>query len=413
MRIVIRIFGALVLLLLLAVGALAGIYFSLRQPIPGLETDTHADSWVDEGAPAKALGEAKARLTQLRREIGYPSVSAAVAVDGTIVWLEAQGFADLVRATRATTDTPFAVGSVSKALTAAVVMRLADRGVIDIDKDVRAYVPFFPRKAHVFSARQLLSHQAGIRHYRLAFAPTLSEFGSNVAYASVRDSLSVFAGDPLLFEPDTSFTYSSHGYTLLSAVVEGAAQRSFLEVMQAELLDPVGMARSGGDDKLQPVTGRAGDYQNLLRDEHVISAPDTNSSSKWAGGGFRATPRDLALFGVAMLDGKVLTPQATAMMFTPRKLKNGEVNPQNYGLGFRIDEIKDPAYPGKTWRAVHHGGVAVGSQAMLVMLPDQRVVVALAANAATQPPGRGMFDAATDLAILFAESRTPSQSAAR
>jgi len=178
------------------------------------------------------------------------------------------------------------------------------------------------------------------------------------------------------------------------------------------LFDPLGMAGSGPDDKRNPVKGRASDYQNLARDGHVIAAPETNSSGKWAGGSFRATPRDLALFGVAMLEGKIVTPETMATMFAPRQTKDGKVNRQNYGLGFRIDEISDPAYPGKSWRAVHHGGVAVGSQAMLVLLPDQRVVVALATNAATQPPGRGMFDAATDLAILFAESREPSRSAA-
>jgi CubicO group peptidase (beta-lactamase class C family) len=142
-----------------------------------------------------------------------------------------------------------------------------------------------------------------------------------------------------------------------------------------------------------------------MRDGHVIAAPETNSSGKWAGGGFRSTPSDLARLGVALLDGKVVSAQSLEAMFTPRTLRDGNVNPQDYGLGFRIDEIKDPAYPGKSWRAVHHGGVAVGSQAMFVLLPKERVVVALATNASTQPPGRGMFDAATDIAILFAEAR--------
>jgi serine beta-lactamase-like protein LACTB, mitochondrial len=164
------------------------------------------------------------------------------------------------------------------------------------------------------------------------------------------------------------------------------------------------MTLSGPDDKLKPVPGRARDYMNVARDEHVLAAPETNSSNKWAGGGFRSTPQDLARFGIALLDGQVVSAEARELMFTPRKLKNGKTNLQDYGLGFRVDTIKDSAYPGKSWRAVHHGGVAVGSQAMLVLLPKERVVVALTANATTQPPGRGMFDAATDLALMFAEA---------
>jgi CubicO group peptidase (beta-lactamase class C family) len=404
MRFVLKAVGVILLLLVLAAGGLAGFYFAVREPIPDLETDAIADTQTDPAVDLQALSAGRARLMQLRREIGYPSVSVAVAVAGKVVWLEAQGYADLAAKRRATIATSYAIGSVSKSLTAASVMRLADRGVLALDVDVRAYVPSFPGKPYAITTRQLLSHQAGIRHYRFALSPpTFSDFGSNVQYASVRDSLVVFQDDPLLFEPDTSFSYSTYGYTLLSAAAESAAGVPFLDMMQAEVFGPLGMTATGGDDKLKPVAGRAGDYQNIARDGHVIAAPEVDVSNKWAGGGFRSTPRDLAVFGAAMLEGKVVSADGLAAMFTPRKLRSGAVNPQDYGLGFRIDTLKDPAYPGKSWRAIHHGGVAVGSQAVLVLFPDSGVVVALSANATTQPPGRGMFDAATDIAVLFIE----------
>lgn len=207
----------------------------------------------------------------------------------------------------------------------------------------------------------------------------------------------------MLFEPDTSFAYSTYGYTLLSAAAESAAGVPFLDMMQVEVFGPLGMMATGGDDKLKPVADRASDYQIIARDGHVIAAPDVNVSNKWAGGGFRSTPRDLALFGAALLGGKVVSAEGLAAMFTPRKLRNGAVNSQDYGLGFRIDTLSDRAYPSKKWRAIHHGGVAVGAQAMLILFPDSGVVVALSANATTQPPARGMFDAASDIAVLFTE----------
>lgn len=405
MRFVLKLIGGLIVLALFLAGGLAGFYYSVREPIPALATDTYADDWVDP-AFSEAGTRAKRRLTALRRDIGYPSASIAVAVDGRIVWSEAQGYADLAHNARATRETPYAVGSVSKPLTAAVVMRLAERGAIDLDKDVRSYIPWFPAKAYPVTARQLLSHQAGIRHYNWTLEPPIfSEFGSKIQYNSIKDSVGVFANDPLLFEPDTSFSYSSYGFVLLSAVVEAACGAPFIDTMNAELFAPVGMTHSGADDKRQPLPGRASDYQNIARDGYVIQAPDTNSSGKWAGGGFRSTPSDLAQFGIALLDDKVVNAQTREMMFTPRTMKNGKVNPQDYALGFRVDMLKMTAMPGKTWRAVHHGGVAVGSQAMLILLPDQRTVVALAVNASTQPPARGLFDAASDIAIWFAESR--------
>ncbi|MEQ1755697.1 MAG: serine hydrolase [Micropepsaceae bacterium] len=408
MRLAFRLFGALVGLVLLSVAVLAGLYFSYRQHIPDLAQAQHVDTHFAKAIDADLARKARNRLVELRRTGFYPSVSVAVSVNGVVVWREAQGFAGLEDRRAATVETPYAIGSVSKSLTASVVMRLADKGQIALDTDIHGYVPKFPPLPYAVTSRQLLSHQAGIRHYKFQWSPPLfSDFGSNVEYRSVSDSLSVFDKDPLLFEPDTAFSYSTYGYTLLSAVVEGATGHPFLTVMQEELFGPTGMTLSGGDEKRRPVAGRASDYQSVGRDEHVLAAPDTNSSNKWAGGGFRSTPTDLARFGAALLDGRIVSPQSRDQMFTPRKLRNGKVNPQDYGLGFRIDTITDPAHPGKSWRAVHHGGVAVGSQAMLVLLPEKNVVVAITVNATTQPPALGLFDAATDLAVLFAESGSP------
>lgn len=157
MRLALKTVGVILLLLVLAAGGLAGSYFALREPIPALEADAYADSHVEPAADLAAVAAARSRLTQLRREIGYPSVSVAVAVAGKVVWLEAQGYADLAAKRRATAATPYAIGSVSKALTAAGVMRLADRGVLALDVDVRAYVPSFLVKPYAITARQLLS----------------------------------------------------------------------------------------------------------------------------------------------------------------------------------------------------------------------------------------------------------------
>lgn len=406
MRILIRIVLGLLLFAALAIGGLFALYENTKVAIPDLARATVVASRAAESANKATIARAAERLEQLRREIGYPAVSIAVAVDGIVVWQEAHGWASLEAKTPVTLNTPFAIGSVSKTLTAAVAMKLAERGVLDLDADIRKYLPSFPQKEHVITARQLLSHQAGIRHYNFALTPpTFSENGSNTQYNSVADGLAIFANDPLLFKPDTNFSYSSYGFNLLSAVMEAAAGKPFLDLMQSELFTPLALENTGSDDKLKPVAGRASDYQTFMRDGAVVPAPPTNSSNKWASGGFRSTPSDLARFGAALLRGDVVGKETLQTMFTPRKLANGKINPQDYALGVRVDQITDAAFPGKSWRAVHHGGVAIGSQGMLVMLPDQNIVVALSANATTQPPGRGMFDTATSIAVLFAETR--------
>ncbi len=240
MRWLIRIVLGLLLLAAFAAGSLFALYESNKVAIPDLAKSSTIDTRQIDGAQSGAIARAAERLEELRREMGYPAVSVAVAVDGIIVWQEARGWASLESKAPTKVDTPFAIGSVSKTLTAAVAMKLTERGVLDLDADIRKYLPSFPQQEHVMTVRQLLSHQAGIRHYNFVLSPpTFSEFGATGQYDRVVDSLAVFANDPLLFKPDTDFAYSACGFNLLSAVMEAAAGKPFLELMQAELCTPL------------------------------------------------------------------------------------------------------------------------------------------------------------------------------
>ena len=400
MRWILRILAGLIALAVIVAGGVVAVYLNERQPVPDLAKPDNFDRAV-ASAPAELIEKASARLVRLRQDAGFPSVSIAVGSGGKIVWAEALGYADLAAHRAATTQTQYAIGSTSKPLSASVVVRLADQGRIDLDKDIRTYAPAFPKKSYVVTARQLLSHQGGIRHYRFAFTPPVfSESCSTVQYDSATASLAAFAADPLLFEPGTDFAYSSYGYTLLAAAVEGATHAHFLETMQTELFAPVGMASSGPDDLRIQNPLRASEYQNFAGDGYVVPAPYTNVSVKWAGGGFRATPSDLVRFGMALLGDKIVTPQSRDMMFTPGKLRNGKVNRQHYGMGFRIQELKDPSHPGETWLAAHHGGVAIGTQTMLIIMPKDNIVLAFSGNMSSRD--FDIFDATTDIAIMFA-----------
>lgn len=406
MRILFRILIAVFLVAILGIGGLFAWYESGKVVVGDLAAAQPAETRTAPATDAQLAVRASRILQDLRIKGGYPAVSAAVIVNGQLAWQEARGWARIETRSPASIKSAFAIGSVSKVLTASVAMKLAEQGVLDLDRDIRAYLPAFPAKAHPVTARQLLSHQAGIRHYRFELSPpTFSEMGSTVQYDTTVSSLAPFAADPLLFKPDTDFSYSSYGFTLLSAVMEAASRTPFLQLMERELFAAQGLSHTGADDLRTANADRAADYQNILRDGAVVPAPVVNVSGKWAGGGFRSSPTDLATFGSALISGKIIGQPMLQVMFEPRKLADGKVNRQNYALGVRVDTITDDAYPGRSWRAVHHGGVAVGAQSMLVMLPDQGVVVAISTNASTQPPAQGLFGAATSIAVMFAEGK--------
>jgi CubicO group peptidase (beta-lactamase class C family) len=374
-------------LVFIALALILGVLFSIawlgQEEIPDLGSATATDSELVDDAYASPIRAAQDQMIEWRRTLSAPSISVAVAVNGQLVWAEAQGYADIESRTAATTHTVYPIGSVSKTITAALALKLVVSGALDLDHDIRDYVPEFPQKDYVVTLRQLLSHQAGIRHYGFAFIPPVfSEAALNRHFVTSHEGLSIFDHDPLLFEPDTNFEYSTYGYTLISVAIEAAGGSSFLDQLDANIFEPLHMTNSGADFPVIRPLNRATDYTAILSRKAVMQPPATDSSYKWAGGGLASTPKDLVRFASALMHDSLLPRDTRDMMFTPRKLANGELNPQHYGLGSRIGGLLVSAEGAddEIITLINHGGSSSGATCILMIQPDEDLVVAMAAN---------------------------------
>jgi serine beta-lactamase-like protein LACTB, mitochondrial len=305
-------------------------------------------------------------ITDTMRVLGAPGASICVIRDGRIVWSRAFGLADLEQDVPATTETRFRIGSVSKSLTSVAIGRLVQDGQLDLDSPVQRYVPGFPEKRYSITVRQLAGHLAGIRHY------DTGEFENREHYATLTEGLAIFAADSLLFEPGTQFNYSSYGYNLLGAVIEGASGRSYLEYMRHEVLDPAGMIHTSFEhpDSIIPSRGRY--YTRADSTGPMINAPYVDNTYKWPSGGFLSTAEDLARFGDRLLRGELLRPETVELLWTPMRTTDG--TPTEYAIGWTVE--RDSL--GR--RRVRHSGGSVGGTAHLIIYPDQRVVVAVLVN---------------------------------
>ena len=302
-----------------------------------------------------------------------PGVQVAVAINGTPVWSEGFGYADAARRRPVTRETQFRIGSVSKPLTAAAVALLYEQGKLDLDAPVQRYVPTFPEKGYPITTRQLAGHLAGIRHYRDR------EFLLNRRFATVRDGLAIFQDDSLLFPPGTRFSYSSYGWNLVSAVVEGASGEDFLPYISAHVFRPLGLTHTAPDRADSVIPGRTQFYDGDSAGVYHV-APPVDNSYKWAGGGFVSTAEDLVTFGSALLAPGFLRGETLELLFTSQRTIAGEAT--GYGIGWfvRTDSL------GHRW--AFHGGSAVGGTAVLGVDRDAHLVVALLTNlsdAAVEP----------------------------
>lgn len=312
------------------------------------------------------LAAARGKILEYMHEKKIPGLSVAVSKNSSFVWCEGFGTADKKKMTPVKLDTKFRVGSVSKSFTSAALGTLYERGKIDINQQVRYYVPEFPEKQYPFTVKQLAGHLAGIRSYDYS----RGEFISKIRYNSIMESLGIFMNDSLLFKPGTKYLYTTFGYSLLSEVIEKAAGLNFLDFMRQDIFDPLDMKYTEPDYSDKFIEGRASCYS--VWKNNVIESPQVDNSNKWGGGGFLSTCTDMLRFGNGLLENKIISPVTRELLFTSLTLSDGTKT--GYGLGWSTGTDKNGR------RFVYHVGSPCGSKAYLVIFPEDKVVMSLADN---------------------------------
>jgi CubicO group peptidase (beta-lactamase class C family) len=292
-------------------------------------------------------------------------ISVAVVKEGKLAWSGAYGFSDLENSVPAKTTTEYRLASISKPITATAVMQLAEAGKFDLDAPIQKYCPAYPENKWKITARELLGHLAGVRHYK---AP--EEMMSTRHYASVVDSLDFFKSDPLEFEPGTKYEYSTFGYSILGCAVEGASGMKFVPYLQERIFGPAGMAHAGPDDTFALIPNRARGYRKTETGE-VVNTYLADTSNKIPGGGMVATAPDLAKLSIAIFGGKLLSTATLQQMWTSQTTRDGKST--GYGLGWEVAEKNGH-------KLIEHAGSQPGASTKLIMLPEQKAAVVVMSN---------------------------------
>lgn len=314
----------------------------------------------------EAIALSRKQILDTMAALRIPGAQIAVIKDGRLIWSEAFGLADVEQQVPVTPITRFRIASISKSVTAVGLGLLVQEGKVDLDQPVQRYVPYFPVKPWPITVRQVAGHIAGVRHYRDG------EFESMKAYHAVREGIRIFADDSLLFEPGTRYSYSSYGWNLVSAVIEGASGESFLGFMERRVFGPMGMTRTIPEYPDTIIPWRARNYIHADSMSPAQNAPYVDNSYKWAGGGFLSTAEDLARMGRNLLEGRVLERETVELLWKPQTLRDGTSTGYGIGWGSTTDD--------QGRRRVGHTGGAMGGTSNLIIYPEERLVLALIVN---------------------------------
>jgi len=359
-----------------------------------------------EGVPSVALAAPSAKWTaavergrQLARaglvRQNLPGLSVAVGVGGDIVWAEGFGWADMEKRVPVAPGMRFRIGHTSNSLTSAAVGLLLEQGRLRLEDEIQTYVPEFPRQQWPVTLRQVMANVAGIRHYE-----SDEELTPTAHCNRASEGVKRFADDPLRFEPDTQYGYSTFGWVLVSAAVEAAAKEPLSTFMTAQVFKPLGMTGTTFETPGEPMADRVTFYQRrFLGDggEGVMPASPVDFSCFAGAGAILSTPSDLVRFGMALDGGTLLQSNTVKKLQTPQVLTSGKET--EYGLGWMVEEV---TLAGEPARMVHHASRSLkGGTTSFMTFPARGLVVAVTANIANAITR----DIALSIAQAFADNR--------
>ena len=189
-----------------------------------------------------------------------PGCSAAVSLNGQVVFEKAFGMAELEHGIPNTPQTIFEAGSVAKQFTAAAMVKLQQDGKLNLDDQVRKYIPELPDYGSPMTIRHLLNHTAGLRDWGTVMGLTGAGRGNRVITQDLAFDV-IIRQKALDFTPGSEYSYSNSGYQLAAIIVERVSKQKFAAFVDERLFKPLGMKNSSWrDDYQRLVPGRAQAY---------------------------------------------------------------------------------------------------------------------------------------------------------
>jgi serine beta-lactamase-like protein LACTB, mitochondrial len=348
--------------------ALAVPLIACASTTPRAVNDWDVSSCADSAAAFRRI------VTEFQSRQQNAAISVGVRHNGLTVFREASGFLNLETRTPADPGTAFSIASITKAFTGAALLKLVERGKIDLDAEIQRYVPEFPRHpgGRPVTVRMLAHHLGAVRHW----GPERNDSLFARHFDDVHDILALFSADPWVpgLEPLTRSSYSSYGYNALGMAIQNASGMSFQRFMQREVLSPLGLTSVAFDRPGLGGSRRPTRYSWYdLTDYHELTdapqrVPDWDYSHNMAGGGLISNVDDLLVFGRAMRTPGLLS-QASLDMVWKRPVIHGVEASMSFGW-----------YPRENPERISISGSNAGVQAGLTVWKNQDLVVAVLAS---------------------------------
>ncbi|MGL5112486.1 MAG: serine hydrolase domain-containing protein [Flavobacterium sp.] len=296
--------------------------------------------------------------------------SFLVAKNGKIIFEKYNGLRNFREKDSITSETPLHIASVSKVLTATLILKLINANRLTLDQKVNTILKEFPYPE--ITVRTLLNHRTGMRNYAY-FTDRKANIWDRKKTLTNQDVLHLMATKDvgLEFKTDSRFSYCNTNYAILALIIEKITKLSYIEAMDKMLFKPLGMTNSFVFDITKDKKKIVPSYK-ANKVEIGIDYLDGVYGDK----NIYSTPRDLLKFDLARNSGSFLAPELWEQVFKP--YSNERKGTKNYGLGIRMINWES----GQNF--YFHNGWWHGNTSAYITLPKEKVVIIALSNKMTR-----------------------------
>lgn len=317
-------------------------------------------------ARGMALGAVDSIASVALDERGIPGLSLVVLQGDDTVLAKGYGFADAAQRVPVSETTVFQLGSISKQFLSALVLRLAERGVLSLDDPVTMHLPEFTRLPREILVRHLLSHTSGIREPFM-----IPEYAAGIEdlNRSAEELVWLLRQAPVEYSPGSRWSYSNANYMILATLVEQVTGKSYERELADEFFRPLGLS------SLRPCTPlpqeRSEARGHVWHSGAIVPAAPENMNWIRGDGGLCGTASDVARWIRLLASGRAVSPKSYREMVAPTRLVDGRL--ADYGFGLSV--VTPDGRP-----KVAHNGAMLGFSASAAYYPDAELTVVVLVN---------------------------------
>lgn len=340
------------------------LVFVLSFPLLGCTGEQQSQNALDEN-------EVRALVSAKVNEYGVPGVQVCIKdqLTGNKLMVS-QGYADLESKTPLRNTTQIKIGSITKSFTALGILRLAQKGLLDLDDEIGAYLEIADERYRQITIRQLMNMDSGLRCY------LNDDAGMSIVDSVIADPVRHFSPDELAgygFQltddqgmiGEGLFHYNNTNYILLGMIIERVSQGSYADFLRTEIIEPLGLSAT-----YLPATNTYG--ANVSSGYHIDFDDATTEnysaldlSYVWSAGALISTASDLCDWIIAVASGKVVSGEVLTRVFSGLTVDGSS----QYTAGL-INE------PEKLW----HNGTVLGYHGEMCYLKNRQIAVTVLSN---------------------------------